>query len=383
MKDTLDTLKILVLLDLRHAAAREMTGGIMRFAAAHRDVEVQVATTEPVGYFRSWKPHALITDAISQDLSDDLFAALAGKAVVYANARPRAGFRHAHAVISTDERLLAVTAAKLHLSHHLAHFGYVGTPSGERWSEARGKIFLAAMKEQGFSTRVFSAPAENDCLRQESALTEWLRSLPKPSGIWAASDQRAKQVLDACRRAGIAVPDQVQVLGVDDDSAVCEMTLPSLSSIAPDFEAGGFEAAAFLYRALAERKVRGRHVLKFGLKGVVERLSTADTNGTVHRIAAAREYIRKHATAGVGVSDVAASLGISVRLLEKSYRLATGHTVLEDLQSVKLAKAKELLRRTTMPIDNIGPFCGFRSPAHLKTLFHRTYGMTMSDYRRS
>ena len=170
---------------------------------------------------------------------------------------------------------------------------------------------------------------------------------------------------------------------MDDDNYICELTLPSLSSIAPDFEAGGFAAAEFLYGILTGSKVATRTILKFSIKGAVERLSTADVNGTARRVTAAREYIRKHATAGISVPDVAASLGVSTRLLEKNYRAVTGRTVLADIQAMRLEKVKDMLRKTTMPIDNIGPFCGFNSPSHLKKLFRSTFGMTMSDYRRS
>ena len=121
----------------------------------------------------------------------------------------------------------------------------------------------------------------------------------------------------------------------------------------------------------------------FAFKGAVERLSTADVNGTARRVTAAREFIRQHATSGIDVPHVAASLGVSVRLLQRDYRTVTGRTVLEDIQDQKLEHVKEMLRKTTMPIDAIGPFCDFKSPAHLKTLFKKRFGMTMSDYRTS
>lgn len=387
MQKRTDTYKMLVYLDMRHAASREMVAGVLRFAASHHDLEVQFtdghSTGSPLNYYRAWKPDALIADAGCQSLSSADFAALAGRTTVYVNTRPRGEQKRPHATITTDERLLAVAACDLLRSRKLSNLGYVGMPGDERWSVARGRLFKAALKDRGLKLLSFAGGKASDWHSQETALSAWLTSLPKPCGIWTACDLRGKQVLDACRVAKIAVPEQVQVLGVDDETYICEQTIPSLSSLAPDFEAGGFAAAEFLYGALTDNKARGKTVLKFGLKGAVERLSTADVNGTARRVTAAQEYIRKHATAGVSVPDVAASIGVSTRLLEKNYKEVTGRTVLEDLQAIRLAKVKEMLRKTTMPIDNIGPFCGFNSPAHLKTLFRRTFGMTMSEYRKS
>ena len=95
------------------------------------------------------------------------------------------------------------------------------------------------------------------------------------------------------------------------------------------------------------------------------------------------DFIRKHAVNGIDVPSIAATIGVSTRLLQRSYRTVTGHTVLEDLQNEKLERVKSLLRETSTPIDAIGPICDFKSIAHLKTLFKKKLGMTMSQYRFS
>jgi len=379
-------LRLLAHLDVRHAASREMVGGILRYAAGHPEWEVQFwgghPSNEPFEYYCDWRPDALVTDGVCHLYARDEFAALAGRAVVFVNTAPRQGLRRPRAVLTTDERLLAVAAAELFVRKGLSHFAYVGTPGTERWNEARKRLFKAALGERGYALSVFREPAATGWRQQEEALAAWIRELPKPCGVWAAYDQRAKHVLDACHLAGVTVPDQVQILGVDNESYICEQTGPSLSSLAPDFEGGGFKAAEFVDNALAGRLTERNTTFKFGLKGVVERLSTSDTNGTARRVAAAHEFIRRHAPSGIGVTDVAASLGVSPRLLEKNYRAVTGRTVIEDLQTERLARVKEMLRKTTTPIDSIGPFCGFKSLSHLKTLFKRTFGMSMSEFRR-
>lgn len=381
-------------LDMRHAASREAVGGIMRFAATHHNWEVQFAGAHPsnksLEHFADWHPDALVIDSSCHSLAPKELAAIAGRATVFAETAVPAGWRRPCATITTDNHALAVEAAKLFRQKGLVHFAFAESPGKERWSEDRRRFFHAEVKAMGYTVHDFE-PTDSAASwqEQELALSAWLNALPKPCGIWAAFDQRAKHVLDVCRLAGLSVPNQIQVLGVDDETYICEQTVPSLSSIKPDFESGGFKAAQFLDDILSGKpsfspgKRNKRPTLQFAIKGVVERLSTADVNGTARRITAAREFIRKHATSGIDVPHIATALGVSVRLLQRDYRAVTGRTVMDDLQSAKLEHVKDLLRTTTIPIDTIGPFCDFKSPSHLKTLFKARFGMTMSDYRKS
>lgn len=383
-------LKMLAHLDMRHAASREATGGLLRFAAVHRSWEVQIAGAHPsnesLEHFSDWCPDALVIDGSCHNLDQKELASIAGKAAVFVNTPVPISWRKPYAMLTTDERGLAKDAADLFIRKGLRHFAFVDSPGAERWSEVRRRFFKSALKDMGFSLEIFSPQLGNDSWKNQiRELVLWLKSLPKPCGVWAAFDQRAKHVLDACRVAGLDVPNQIQVLGVDNETYICEQTVPSLSSLMPDFESGGFAAAEFLDDVLngTIKPDKRRNHIHFGCKGVVERLSTADVNGTARHIAAAREMIRQHAVGGIDVPYIAASLGISIRLLQRDYRAVTGRTVLEDIISEKLKRVKEMLHKTTTPIDAIGPFCGFKSPAHLKTLFKARFGMTMSAYRKS
>jgi LacI family transcriptional regulator len=247
------------------------------------------------------------------------------------------------------------------------------------------RFFRAALKEMGFSLNVFKNTTSSDWNAHQQALIAWLEKLPKPCGIWAAFDHRAKHIIDACQSAGLIVPDQIQILGTDNETYICEQTLPSLSSIMPDFESGGFAAAQYIDDCLSKNtnRTKARCSLLFNVKRVVERLSTADINGTARHVELARDFIRKHAVNGIDVPSIAAAIGVSTRLLQRNYRTVTGRTVLEDLQNAKLERVKSLLRETSTPIDAIGPMCDFQTIAHLKTLFKKKFGMTMSQYRFS
>lgn len=355
----------------------------MRFAAAHGDVEVQFSgahpSSAPFERFQTWKPDALIADESVHALSPRAFAALSGQAVVFVNTPPRKNCRKPHASLTTDDRALAKAAAGLFAFKRIPHAAFVGSPGRERWSETRQRHFRAEMRKGARAPDVFSEPRTATWLGQEKALAEWLNGLPKPCGVWAAYDQRAKHVLDACRLAGLSVPEQVQVLGVDNEPLICEQTSPPLSSIAPDFAAGGYAAAQYLKGVLEGR--RDNAEILFPVRGIVERLSTADVNGRARHVAAASEFIRKNATHGIGVGDVAAASGISVRLLQKDYPAITGKTVVEAIIDARIDRAKELLRRTATPLSDVAGLSGFPSATYLMTSFKRRVGLTMTAYR--
>lgn len=382
-------LKMIVYLDMRHAVSRDVMAGIFRFAAISHRWEVQIAgahpSNAPLEKFAKWKADACIVDSSCESMSRAELLSIAGKASVFVNTAPPKDWRRQYATIRTNDRALAETAAQHLKRKGLTSFGFVGSPQGERWSVGRMRFFRAALKEMGFSLNVFKDTTSSDWNAHQQALIAWLEKLPKPCGIWAAFDHRAKHIIDACQSAGLIVPDQIQILGTDNETYICEQTLPSLSSIMPDFESGGFAAAKYIDDCLSRNVnwTKTRCSLFFNVKGVVERLSTADVNGTARHVELARDFIRKHAVNGIDVPSIAAAIGVSTRLLQRNYRTVTGHTVLEDLQNAKLERVKSLLRETSTPIDAIGPLCDFQSIAHLKTLFKKKFGMTMSQYRFS
>ena len=305
-------LRLLAHLDMRHAAAREAVGGILRFAATHRRWEVQFAGAHPsnesLEHFADWRPDALVIDASCHDMPPKELSAISGRAAVFMNTSAPHKWRKPYAIMTTDERKLATEAAALFRRKGLSHFAFVGSPREERWSAERRRFFRAAVKDMGFTLNVFAPkPGVEPWRDRETEMADWLKSLPKPCGVWAAFDLRAKHVLDVCRLAGLNVPSQIQVLGVDNETYICEQTVPSLSSLMPDFENGGFMAAEFLdsiLHGMTNSSQRGKiKTLHFTFMGAVERLSTADMNGVARRVTAAREFIRQHDAGCVTESD--------------------------------------------------------------------------------
>src|SRR3954447_13908646 len=160
----------------------------------------------------------------------------------------------------------------------------------------------------------------------EDEIGQWLLTLPRPVGVMGAYDIRARHVLDACRRVGLPVPDQVAVVGVDNDEFLCSLTDPPLSSVAPDTRRTGYEAAALLDRLMSGRERRRGQAIFVEPLGVVTRRSTDVLAVGDGDISAAVQFIREHACEGIAVKDVLAEVPLSRRVLEDRFRKLLGRT---------------------------------------------------------
>jgi len=176
------------------------------------------------------------------------------------------------------------------------------------------------------------------------------------------------------------VPDDIAVVGVDNDLTICENTTPTLSSVFPDFEGGGYLAAELLENLLRGIRGKPRH-LTYGIRGVIQRRSSLHLRRSDQLIATAVEFIRLNACAGITVPDVAGHLNVSRRYAECHFRAVLGRSILNEIQNRCLERICALLRETNQPIRQIGESCGYDSETYLKTLFKRRFGMTMRDYR--
>ena len=374
--------RIAIWFGYRHKSARDILGGILRFAATHPGL---FETYIPEGHQGNDTLAGTADWAPAGVLADNALHLSGARAAVFVNGGADMPLPRGlpFGTVLCDDAEVGRAAARLLLGKGLRSFGFVGSKRMPQWSIDRGEAFRAEVTAGGGDVSSFVPGPESDSewAREESALSAWLSALPKPAGVFAAFDQRAKHVLDACRAVGIPVPEQVQVVGVDNEEYICEQTTPSLSSVLPDFERGGYMAADMLARLLAGGAPPATP-LRYGVKGVVERLSTQDARGAGRAVARALDFIRLHATSGISVGDVVKAVGGSQCLLERKFREVRGHTIVQEITEARLEKACDLLRRTTTPIPQIGSLCGFGSDAYLEALFKKRYGCTMRQWRR-
>lgn len=276
-----------------------------------------------------------------------------------------------------DNRGIGKTAAGRLMAQGICNgFGYAEASVGRPWNRQRGDAFVAALEARGRTASRFPS-AES---RPRDELIRWLASLPKPAGVFAAYDDVAKHVLDACREAGLRVPDEVSVLGVGNDEFICTHATPGLSSVIPNFEEIGYRAARELQAMMLRDRLPLKHEFLCGVRGIEERGSTRGTRSSAALVQQALTYIRGHALKGVTARDVAAHLRVSRRLADLRFREMHGASILQTILEIRLAEVKRLLVETSLPVSEIATRCGCES-ASLKNLFRRHFGVSMRTWR--
>lgn len=294
--------------------------------------------------------------------------------------------------VATDHDAIGILTAEHFLEKGLRHFGYYGAPHAQttRWSESRGDAFARRVEAAGHRCNRYRAEqgAEHWESLQQS-LGGWLNSLPKPAGVMACDDARARHVLEACRAHDLRVPHDIAVVGVDNDELICELAMPPLTSIQQATRRIGYVAARILdgmIRTGSGRWTgRERHAGTTTLVppiGIVARSSTETLAVADPHIGKAVEAIRERAFGKLSVAELAEIAGLARWKLEKRFFEAVGHSVHEDIVRVRLAEVQRLLRTTDLPLKAIAPRTGFRSVPYLVTVFRRRFATTPAQFRR-
>ena len=298
---------------------------------------------------------------------------------------PKCALNLTVSTVGTHNRKIAEMAADYLTRLGLRSFGYCGVPSRtlDPWNRERQDAFCQRLHGHGHGCSVFSGrynPSHSWEQLQEALFT-WLSPLPKPVGVLAANDVRARHVLEACRRFGYRVPDDVAVLGVDNDELICELATPPLSSVVQGTEEIGYRAARLLDTRMRGGDKRVTSVLIDPVT-IVERAST-DLVATTDRVVAdALRFVRQQACQGVGVTQVARGIGVSRSTLDGHFRRVMGRTVHDEILRVQVNNARTLLATTDLPLDEIALRSGFCHAQYLASIFRRQCGQTPGEYRR-
>jgi LacI family transcriptional regulator len=285
-----------------------------------------------------------------------------------------------------DDHAIGRMAAQYLLELGVKHFGFVGIPHAV-FSNERGNGFMAGLAAESMQAKRLYAPGGKSKPPTEvspgnNALTlNWLRSLPRPAGVFAAIDMAAVEILEVCRHSNIRVPEDICVLGVDNDELVHRFSFPPLSSIAIPTERIGLEAVKLLETLMAGRKPASERVLVPPV-GVIGRQSTNLLTADDEDVVAAVRYMRDNVRDRVSVSAVLKHVAISRRRLERKFAQSFGRTPFQEIQRVRLEKAKQLLSQTDMSMPAIAARSGFTSAQHLARVFHALTALTPTQYRK-
>ena len=357
--------------------------------AAKADWHVQEVNVRPTHrnlqeLRKFWDPVGAIIDAGAG--ADELSVEdLNSFPVIFIDHDPATLPRNAYSVCH-DSAKTATLAAKELLSTGFNHFAYVSFHDRRFWDDEREAAFRKAVELNGKACSVFrtNSVSSADAVGYLRKLRDFISSLPKPCGVFAANDRTAENVLTVARMLDLSVPYDLSVIGVDNYVNICEKTSPTLTSVEPDFRRAGASAAMLVMEiAQTQRRFSGERRRLYGPLRVVRRASTRILTRDDAEVSSALELIEKKACAGLSAAEVVRLFPCSRVYAEMRFRKATGQSILEAIQTMRLERAKELLRNPTQQLKTIADFCGFKSQNALCKFFLKKTGMTMSAWRAS
>ena len=367
------------------ASSAEKLGGVQSIATKcgwHVQIVDGIPTAKKIKSLVSfWNPEGAILECGGMAATVDP-SAFGSLPVVFFDHDPQCLPAKAFCV-THDSAATGRMAARELMESGVTQFAFVPYPERRFWSEERERGFVAALSLNGRPCHVFSPGLPSKVsTRWHRKLREFLKELPKPCALFAANDYTAAEVLAAAEFIGVKVPYALSVIGVDDAVSICERTKPTLSSVKPDFRRGGELAALLLLARLRDgASFKGERRRTFGPLAVVRRASTRRLAVEDAMVTAALGLIRREACSGLSAKTVLAQFLCSRRMAEVRFRKAVGHSVLDEIHDVQLARAKDLLRDGNMPLKAISDFCGFENPNSLRKFFKAQTGKTMSEWR--
>ncbi|MBQ3288279.1 MAG: substrate-binding domain-containing protein [Kiritimatiellae bacterium] len=332
------------------------------------------------GIIDFWKPIGIIAEC-GGGVPEVSRKSVGNVPIVYLDEDPN-GDKGRALYVNSDSSLVGEIAAKEMLSLNMPHYAFVGWRMPRFWSEERRAAFESALRLHGRDCMTFACPPKVSALRRRELLNAWVKSLPKPCGVFAVNDPVGEEILATAVASGISVPDELAVIGVDDDPVICERTKPSLSSIRLDFEQGGYICAELLDRRLKDSRFT-HAALKFEPVFVNRRQSTRRSALTDSRVAKAMEYIRRNACDGIGTQEVAREMDLSRRMAEIVFKRNTGRTIHDEITSVRMERVERLLANPRQDIAAVAGLCGWASESVLRKSFKERHGgLSMREWRK-
>lgn len=363
---------------------RDLLAGIVRYMRMHDRwsvfLEQRDLFKQPPRWLNKWQGDGIISRATTPRLLD----AISDTGVPFVELTDRKGDVE-FSQIRSDDAAIGKMGAEHLLERGFKRFGYCGY-KGEAWSKRREESFVKTIDQKSSgSCSLYNSTWQGRNARnwedEQRCIIEWLQTLTPPFAVMACNDIRGRQIIDACSELDLAVPEQVVVVGVDDDELLCRMCSPPLSSVIPNAQAVGFRAAEVL-ASLMDGKSPASEVQLIEPLGVATRQSTDVVAIDDPDIAAALRYIREYACRGITVAEVVRDNSVSRSTLERQVRKYLGRTPQEEIRFVQIKRARELLISTDLSAEQIAPLCGFEHPEYLHVVFKRVTGTTIGVFRK-
>lgn len=372
--------QVALIVETSNAYARNLLRGIVRFGREHTPwslftVEQSRGQSAPE-WVSNWRGDGILARIETPQVAEAVMAS--GLPAVDLSA---GRFAPSLPWVETDDVAIARQAFEHLAERGFTSFAFCGDDRF-RWSQDRGAEFARLVRSRGARLHTLPPKAQHeDVARQVEQLEQWVMGLPKPVGVFACYDIRGQQVLDACRNRGIAVPEQVAVIGVDDDDLLCQLAYPPLSSVRPNARLTGYQAAEMLEGMMSgtpPESVENR----VPPLGVTARQSTDILAVDDDLVAQSLRHIREHACDPISVNDLLKVVPVSRRVLEQRFEKAVGHSPHAEIVASRVARVKQLLLESDLSLETIASRTGFEHPEYLTVLFKREVGEPPGRFRR-
>ena len=397
------TFLIAIITDDYVKAVKDLTSGFLRYKAEAKPlwnikffapIETQTAEDWRRNVIE-WRPDGIVValkKAISYLSRQSSEISRKCKIVLFASDDPKTnGQMPPRSVfVNVDDTAIVEAAFNLMKKRGLENFAFVHTTEASEVlrSSLRAAAFRCMADKAGFTCTECGACRDGNWTSRLTSLADELAALPTPCGVMAYNDRCAREVIDACNLAGLSIPSQIQVVGVDDQQEICENVRPRLTSIEPDFEGIGYLLAQRMDELLTTGKAKKMSIC--GVRRIVERETTRDLSGAARLVTAAEKFINANACQGLPPSPkgllpaaLAAALKVSRRYLEIRFKQVKGEGIAEAIRRRKLEEVCRMLKETDLPIGEIATRCGFPVQTHLNAIFRRNYETTLRAYRQS
>ncbi|HSH93072.1 MAG TPA: DNA-binding transcriptional regulator [Roseimicrobium sp.] len=374
--------RVALLVETTRTYTRELLAGVKRYVAEHGPwstfLELRALDSSVPAWLRKWDGDGILTRTFTREMADVITAtglpAVELRSTHLADNRPFVGMDNAH--------IGRMVAAHFHERGYRQFAGY--SLHTESFFVARERNFVTAVESYGYACSLLAeetSDSTTDWERSQSRLIGWLSNLPKPVGIFAANDQLGVRLLDACQRAGIAVPEEVAVVGAENEETLCAFATPQLSSVRYDGAAVGYAAAEILDRLMQGKAPRRMETL-IPPNGILVRGSSDDLVITDKLVAHAARLIRENATTGINVDDLCRKLNASRSTLDRRMKAALNRSPKEEILRIRFREVERLLKETDLTIDIIAAQTGFTHSHYLQAAFKERHKMTPGEFRK-
>jgi LacI family transcriptional regulator len=374
---------VALMVETASAFGQQVLRGVNRYMQSHQPwsvfLEQRALTSKLPAWLKDWRGDGII----SRSTNADLMEIVARSNIPLVDLTDRHGHMGLYSVWS-DHAAIGKLAAEHLIERGFRQFAFCGF-SHEDWSQQRRAGFLETIQRSGGHVDTYESAWHGSDAHpwehEQRELTKWLGSLPKPTGIMACNDVRGQHVLDACSRIDLAVPEEAAVIGVDNDELLCALCDPPLTSVVPNPERVGYDAAEALDQMMHGKDLPPSVHFVEPL-GVETRQSTDVFAIADPDIAAAMRFIREHACEGISVGDVLRHVPLSRSALERRFRKYLNRSPQMEIRSVQLKRVKQLLTETDLPLERIATLAGYEHPEYMNVVFKRELGQPPGAFRR-